>query len=149
MTDDSDDERMQAYLEAQPVFILSQMQVGRVLTETDRDAIQAVLSELDKMEWNDVDTFQKGRVFGHHEAGGQELADAIERKDKATTERRVREAMDRMAAQDGRPTERERFRDVLAAALDENEQQHGRLTNPDDPHWTNTARQIMKDTEPL
>lgn len=146
MTDDSD---WIADLEAQPVFILAQLQVGHVLTESDRAAIQAVLSELDSMEWNDVDTFQKGRVFGHHEAGGQELADAIERKDKATTERRVREAMGRMDAARGVPTERERFRDVLAAALDEHEQQHGRLTDPDDPHWTNTARQIMKDTEPL
>lgn len=104
MTDDTD-----AWIEAQPVFIASQLRPGHTLTDADVTAIQAVLSELDNREAADVDEFHNGRIAGFHEIGGQELADAVERKDKAWIHRRVRKAMDKMDAARGQPTKVERL----------------------------------------
>lgn len=146
MANDEDD--WQTKLEEQPVFILSQMQAGRTLTEDDVAAIQAVLKEIDDRENADVNEFHNGRIAAFHEIGGQELADAVQGKFDAFITKSVRKVIDDWNIKRGIPTERDEFRDVVAAALDEWEGMNGQITDPNDPHWSNKARQMMKDTEP-
>lgn len=111
MVNDEDD--WQTKLEEQPVFILSQMQAGRTLTEDDVAAIQAVLSELSNREETDVEIFHNGRIAAFHEIGGQELADAVQRKTDAFIKSSVRKAMDKMDQRAGQPTKAERLYRVL------------------------------------
>lgn len=97
MTDQTEDKFLDA-LEDEPVFICSQLRVGETLTKRDVDAIQAVLSELDKREDADTETFHRGRLSGIHEVGGDDLVAAVERKDEAYITKTVRIAMDRIFA---------------------------------------------------
>lgn len=64
-----------------------------------------------------------------------ELACAIE-------ERRASDAAAAAALLAGENLE---MRDILAAALDENEQHEGVRSDPDDPHWSAAARRILTD----
>lgn len=95
MTDQNEDDDIDA-LENEPVFICSQLRVGEILTQTDVDAIQAILSELDKRENEDVDNFGDGREFGIREIGGEELLAAVKAKDEAYITKVVRETIEKM-----------------------------------------------------
>lgn len=105
---------MMEELENEPVFIVSQMRAGYVLSDDDVTAIQAVLSELDSKENDAVETFQNGRKFGLREIGGQELVDAVQRADDAWVKQQVRKAMDRMDEKWGRPTLVDELRATLS-----------------------------------
>lgn len=107
MVNDEDD--WQTRLEEQPVFILSQMQVGRILSDADVTAIQAVLKEIDDRENADVDEFHNGRIAAFHEIGGQELADAVQRKTDEFIKDSVRKVMDKMDQRAGQPTKVQRL----------------------------------------
>lgn len=104
MTDDADE-----WIEKQPVFIASQFRPGHTLSEVDVAAIQAVLKEIDDREAADVEEFHNGRIAGFHEIGGQELADAVQRKSDAFIKDSVRKAMDKMDQRAGQPMKVERL----------------------------------------
>lgn len=143
------DDEWQDRLEREPVFIASQMRPGRVLSEEDVTVIQAVLSEIDKQENDAVEVFQRGRIFGLREIGGDDMVDAVQRGDAAWIRDRVRKVMDKMNEQWGRPTLVDELRSALATALDDWEQHNGRLTDETDPHWSNGARNLLKESEGL
>jgi hypothetical protein len=104
-----DEDDWQTKLEEQPVFIASQLRPGHTLSEDDVAAIHAVLSELSNREETDVEIFHNGRIAGFHEIGGQELADAVQRKQDAFIKDSVRKAMDKMDRRAGQPTKVERL----------------------------------------
>lgn len=97
MTNQTEDDFLDS-LEDEPVFICSQLRVGETLTQREVDAIQALLSENDKLENADTDTFQNGRLFGIREVGGDDLVAAVERKDEAYITKTVRITMDKIFA---------------------------------------------------
>lgn len=85
-------------IEDEPVFICSQLRVGETLSQREVDAIQAVLSENDKLENTATDVFHEGRICGIREVGGDDLVAAVERKDEAYITKTVRIAMARIFA---------------------------------------------------
>jgi hypothetical protein len=60
------------------------------------DAIQAILSELDRIENEHIDEFGRGRIFGIREVGGEDLVTAVEAKEDARITKIVRETMIKM-----------------------------------------------------
>jgi hypothetical protein len=116
-----DEDDWQTKLEEQPAFIASQLRPGHTLTENDVAAIQAVLKEIDDREAADVDEFHNGRIAAFHEIGGQELADAVQRKTDRFIKNSVRKAMDKMDERAGHPTKVERLYTVLKMIADGDE----------------------------
>ncbi len=92
----SDDDAWADELESLPIFIVSQLQVGHVITEDDRKAIGALLSELDALENQQVDEFDKGYQAALRHIGGEDLVTSVKLKDEERIAHYVRKAMDRM-----------------------------------------------------
>lgn len=84
-------------IEDEPVFIASQLRVGETLTERHVAAIQAVISENDRLENEAVEEFSRGRECGIKEIGGDELWNAFEGASKAFIDKSVRRVMDALA----------------------------------------------------
>lgn len=97
MTNQTEDDFLDG-LEDEPVFICSQLRVGETLTQREIDAIQALLSENDKLENTATDVFHEGRICGIREVGGDDLVAAVARKDEAYITKTVRETMIKMDA---------------------------------------------------
>jgi hypothetical protein len=91
-----EDEDFEASIENEPVFICSQLRAGETLEQRDVDAIQALISQLDRLENADTDTFHRGREDALMQIGGADLVTSVKLKDDESIARMVRKAMDRM-----------------------------------------------------
>lgn len=83
-------------LEKTPQFIVSQMRPGHVISDGDVKALGALLSELDRKENHDIDTFHEGRLAGLREIGGEDLVTAVQMEDERRIAEHVRKTMDRI-----------------------------------------------------
>lgn len=91
-----DDEAWEDELEDLPIFIVSQLRVGQVLTDRDVAACQAVVTELDNRENTKVEEFHEARLNTLREIGGEELVIACQMKDAEQIAKITRKAMDRL-----------------------------------------------------
>ncbi|MEK1908202.1 MAG: hypothetical protein AAAB13_20710 [Pseudomonas sp.] len=92
----SEDEEFDATIEHDPVFKLSQLRAGEVLTADDIAAIQWLISENDRLENADTDTYHRGRHDAFMEIGGSDLVTSVQLKDELRIAQYVRKAMDRL-----------------------------------------------------
>lgn len=93
---ENDENSFESEIENTPVFQLTQVRAGEALTEEQVKAIHWLISENDRLEEADTDTFHRGREDALMEIGGDDLVTSVKLKDEERIARHVRKAMDRM-----------------------------------------------------
>jgi hypothetical protein len=92
----TEDDEFDAAIENDPVFKLSQLRAGEILTADGIAAIQWLISENDRLENADTDTYHRGRRDAFMEIGGVDLITSVQLKDEQRIAQTVRKAMDRL-----------------------------------------------------